>query len=149
MTTTGREKAGLARRYELRDGPGVVGECRDLARQALRDWFGGPVGGAREVIVEDALLLVSEVVTNAYTHGGRPYELRLDGSGGRLWVQVSDSSPVRPRPHGPHLASRSSGHGLYLLERLATAWGWLPRGEGKAVWFEIAFTDTAAPPGRA
>ncbi|MDT9691339.1 ATP-binding protein [Streptomyces sp. P9(2023)] len=148
MTTTGREDTGLARRYELREGPGVVGECRDLTRQALRDWF-GPVGGAREVLVEDVLLLVSEVVTNAYTHGGRPYELRLDGTGGRLWVQVSDTSPVRPRPHGPHSASRSSGHGLYLLERLSTAWGWLPRGEGKAVWFEVVVTDGAATPGRA
>ncbi|MGW6566744.1 ATP-binding protein [Streptomyces sp. NPDC054975] len=147
MATTEREDAGLARRYELREGPGVVGECRDLVRQALRDWF-GPVGDARDVLVEDVLLLVSEVVTNACTHGGRPYELRLDGSGGRLWVQVSDSSPVRPRPRGPHVASRPSGHGLYLLERLSTAWGWLPRGQGKAVWFELEIPDAAPALGR-
>lgn len=142
MATTGREDVGLARRYPLHHGTGLVGECRDLTREALRDWF-GPVDGAREVLVEDILLLVSEVVTNAYTHGGRPYELRLDGVGGRLWVQVSDTSPVRPRPHGPHIASRSSGHGLYLLERLSTSWGWLPRGGGKAVWFEVVVPDAS------
>ncbi|MFE5486277.1 ATP-binding protein [Streptomyces sp. NPDC056527] len=146
MTTT-------ALRYALPDGPGVVGQCRDLTRQALRDWF-GPVGGAQEVLVEDVLLLVSEVVTNAYTHGGTPYELRLDRTDGRLWVQVSDTSPVRPRPHGPHIASRSSGHGLYLLERLSAAWGSLRRGEGKAVWFEVDLTPApsvkdAAPTGSA
>ncbi|MFB7369577.1 ATP-binding protein [Streptomyces sp. NPDC056222] len=133
MTTT-------ALRYALPDGPGVVGECRDLTRRALLDWF-GPVGGAQEVLVEDVLLLVSEVVTNAYTHGGTPYELRLDRTDGRLWVQVSDTSPVRPRPHGPHIASRASGHGLYLLERLSSAWGSLRRGEGKAVWFEVELTS--------
>ncbi|MEU9859974.1 ATP-binding protein [Streptomyces sp. NPDC047971] len=138
MTTT-------AIRYALPDGPGVVGECRDLTRRALRDWI-GPVEGAREVLVEDILLLVSEVVTNAYTHGGTPYELRIDRADGRLWVQVSDTSPVRPRPHGPHLASRSSGHGLYLLERLSSAWGSRRRGEGKAVWFEVDLTPAVGDP---
>ncbi|MEU6881581.1 ATP-binding protein [Streptomyces sp. NPDC046712] len=137
-----------ARRFALGEAPGVVGECRDLTRQALRDWF-GHVGGAAEILVEDVLLLVSEVVTNAYTHGGTPYELRLDRTDDRLWVQVSDTSPVRPHPHGPHVASRSSGHGLYLLERLSTAWGSLPRGEGKAVWFEVEMTRAAPEDGTA
>lgn len=137
MTTT------AALRYALPDRPGVVGECRDLTRKALLDWL-GPAGGARKILVEDVLLLVSELVTNAYTHGGTPYELCLDHTEGRLWVQVSDTSPVRPRPHGPHVAGRPSGHGLYLLERLSSAWGSCRRGEGKAVWFEVAL-NTAPP----
>ncbi|WP_137991061.1 ATP-binding protein [Streptomyces vilmorinianum] len=153
MTTTGDEGPGQkrrptaqGRRFALGAGPGVVGECRDLARQALRDWFGPAVdaGGAVATAVDDVLLLVSEVVTNAYTHGGTPYELRIDHTDTRLWVQVSDTSPVRPRPHGPHRASRSSGHGLYLLERLSAAWGSVPRGEGKAVWFEVVVAPAGA-----
>ncbi|MZE50757.1 ATP-binding protein [Streptomyces sp. SID5770] len=125
-----------ARRYELTEEPGVVGTCRDLTRRALSEWFGA-AGAPGQVAAEDALLLVSEVVTNAFTHGGTPRELRLDRVGDRLWVQVSDTSPVRPRPHGPHRPSRSSGHGLYLLERLSAAWGCVPRDGGKAVWFEV------------
>ncbi|MEU6947720.1 ATP-binding protein [Streptomyces sp. NPDC046316] len=138
--------ADRSRLFTLGDGPGVVGDCRDLTRRALQDWFGtrALVGN---VAVDDILLLVSEVVANAYEHGGAPYELRLDRVGGRLWVQVSDTSPVRPRPHGPHRASRTSGHGLYLLERLSVGWGSVPRGQGKAVWFEAAVTDAAAPAG--
>ncbi|MFI8288036.1 ATP-binding protein [Streptomyces sp. ms191] len=124
------------RRYDLRGGSGVVSECRDLTRLALSDWF-GPAGDPGRLAAGDALLLVSEIVANACAHGGVPYELRLDHTDGRLWVQVSDTSPVRPRPHGPHRAERASGHGLYLLERLSAAWGSVPRGPGKAVWFEV------------
>ncbi|MFB7512624.1 ATP-binding protein [Streptomyces sp. NPDC056144] len=130
------------RRYELTRGVGVVRECRDHTQQALIEWF-GPAGAPGRIPVEDALLLVSEVVSNAFAHGGAPYELCLDLTDGRLWVRVSDASPVRPRPHGPHRPGRSSGHGLYLLERLATAWGCVPQEGGKTVWFEV----TVLPPG--
>ncbi|MCT4354043.1 ATP-binding protein [Streptomyces sp. Je 1-79] len=125
-----------------------MGECRDLTRKALREWF-GPRAVPGNVAVDDILLLVSEVVANAHEHGGTPYELRLDRTDGRLWVQVSDTSPVRPRPHGPHRPSRCSGHGLYLLERLSAGWGSVPRGGGKAVWFEAAVTGAAEPAARA
>ncbi|MFF8378389.1 ATP-binding protein [Streptomyces sp. NPDC015661] len=131
-----RPTTARTRRYELTADDGVVHECRELTRQALTDWFGA-AGDPGQTAAEDALLLVSEVVTNALTHGGVPYELRLDRSDGRLWVEVSDTSAVRPRPHGRHHAGRPSGHGLYLLGRLAAAWGCVPRDRGKAVWFEV------------
>ncbi|MGW6390286.1 ATP-binding protein [Streptomyces sp. NPDC055103] len=133
------------RRYALTEGAGVARECRDRTREALRDWF-GVAGGPGRIAAEDALLLVSELVTNAFTHGGAPYELRLDRTDGRLWVQVSDTSPVRPRPHGPHHAERSSGHGLYLMERLSAAWGSVPRERGKAVWFALEVPSQARQP---
>ncbi|MFJ9823862.1 ATP-binding protein [Streptomyces sp. NPDC101160] len=124
-------------RYDLKDGPGVVAECRDHTRRALDAWF-GPAGAPDRQPVADALLLVSELVGNARRHGGAPYELRLDRTARALWVQVSDTSPRRPRSRGPHRADRPSGHGLYLLERLARQWGSVPRGrEGKTVWFEL------------
>ncbi|MEU8529266.1 MULTISPECIES: ATP-binding protein [Streptomyces] len=133
-----------SRRIPLTDGAPTVGECRDRTAAVLHEWFGRD-GGTERAAVDDVLLLVSELVTNAYTHGGAPYELLLDRVGDRLWVQVSDTSPVRPRPHGPHKAGRPSGHGLYLLERLADAWGWVPRGAGKAVWFEITVLGGVGP----
>ncbi|QGZ47518.1 ATP-binding protein [Streptomyces sp. QHH-9511] len=155
--TAGQQHRGTAhaRRYRLGGGPGMVGRCRDLTRQALRDWF-GPAGEVDNPAVQDVLLLVSEVATNAYRHGGAPYELGLDRTGGRLWVEVGDSSPVRPHPHGPHRANRASGHGLYLLERLSVGWGSVPSGTGKTVWFQVDVvpagadaSDTAVRPRRA
>ncbi|MEV4949034.1 ATP-binding protein [Streptomyces sp. NPDC053755] len=150
MSTWQQGDTSRARRFPLTGEPGVVAHCRDVTRQALREWFGA-AGASGLAAVEDALLLVSEVVTNACTHGGRPYELSLDHTYGRLLVQVSDTSPVRPHPHGPHRATRSSGHGLYLLDRLSAAWGCLPRSGGKAVWFEVDVRRGPAPegPGRA
>ncbi|MET7617842.1 ATP-binding protein [Streptomyces sp. NPDC005408] len=127
-------------RFPLDGGPGVVGRCRDLTRQVLDEWYGlsGREGSALKA---DVLLLVSEVVTNSCLHGGKPVELRLGRTPGRLWVQVTDTSPVRPRAHGPHRAARSSGHGLHLLQRLSDGWGWTPRGTGKAVWFVVSVPE--------
>ncbi|MFJ9581226.1 ATP-binding protein [Streptomyces sp. NPDC101191] len=143
--TTGEQTPVTDRslRYELAEGPGVVARCRALTRQALRAWF-GPAGAPEREPAADALLLVSEVVTNARTHGGGPYELRLDGTDRALWVQVSDASAERPRPRGPHRAARCSGHGLYLLQRLAARWGSIPRGDtGKTVWFQVVVLPEA------
>ncbi|MFF5971247.1 ATP-binding protein [Streptomyces sp. NPDC012769] len=124
-------------RYELTEGPGLAAECRDLTQRALAAWFGRAGARGREP-VEDVLLLVSEVVTNARTHGSAPYELCLEGRDRALWVQVSDSSPGRPVPRAPHHAGRPSGHGLFLLQRLSARWGSVSRGRGgQTVWFEV------------
>ncbi|BAU86972.1 regulatory protein [Streptomyces laurentii] len=131
-------------RHALTDGPGVVAECRDLTRWALRAWF-GPDGDPARTPAADALLLVSEVVTNARTHGGAPYEIRLDRVGRTLRVRVGDTSPVPPRARGPHRPDHPSGHGLFLLQRLATRWGSVPRGPaGKTVWFEVEVPPASA-----
>ncbi|WP_265868613.1 ATP-binding protein [Streptomyces sp. SKN60] len=141
---------GRSLRYDLTGmppGPGVVAACREATRRALSAWF-GPADAPDTRAVADALLLVSEVVTNAHTYGGVPSELRLDGTDRALWVQVSDTNPDRPRPHGPHRAYRSSGHGLYLLQRLAARWGTVPRGQdGKTVWFQVDLFPEASGPG--
>ncbi|MET8509022.1 ATP-binding protein [Streptomyces sp. NPDC004787] len=138
--------SGRSLRYDLTGappGPGVVADCREVTRRALRSWFGR--AGAPDQRAADALLLVSEVVTNALRHGGTPSELCLDGTDRALWVQVSDTSPELPRPHGPHRARRASGHGLYLLERLAARWGAVPRGRtGKTVWFQVELLPEAS-----
>jgi len=137
-------------RYDLTEGSptaGVVARCRGLTQRALRAWF-GPAGAPECRAVTDALLLVSEVVTNAATHGGAVSELRLDGTDRALWVQVRDTSPRRPRPHGPHRAGHPSGHGLYLLDRLATRWGSVPQASGgKTVWFEVEVLPDAGAAG--
>ncbi|WP_327321642.1 ATP-binding protein [Streptomyces sp. NBC_01210] len=136
---------GQTRRLALFGTKGVVSRCRDFTREALEDWGWIPAGAAAEVepevgeaeLVEDVLLLVSEVVTNACLHAGGPTELVLIHDGERLRIEVADASPESPRRRPPQDASQPGGHGLIVLERLARSWGWAPRGDGKVVWLEV------------
>ncbi|MGW4818577.1 SpoIIE family protein phosphatase [Streptomyces sp. NPDC004227] len=54
----------------------------------------------------------------------------------RLRVEVTDAGDDLPHKRRPgELAS--SGRGLVLIELLADAWGVVPRGQGKSIWFEL------------
>ncbi|MFE0642659.1 ATP-binding protein [Streptomyces sp. NPDC058877] len=135
------------RRLVLQGTRGAVSRCRDFTAEALADWGWIPAEDeeARER-VEDVLLLVSEVVTNACLHAGGPEEFVLRHGDGSLRVEVSDASPEHPRAKVPRSAALPGGHGLMVLNRLAGAWGSRDKGPGavgKVVWLEVA-----RPPGR-
>jgi anti-sigma regulatory factor (Ser/Thr protein kinase) len=94
-------------------------------------------------LLERATLLVSELVTNSVRHGGlRPgqeIELTVRASPEHLRVEVAEPGAgfevepgPRPRREGP-----AGGWGLYLVDRLATAWGVESNGLTK-VWFEMS-----------
>ncbi|MGZ4153800.1 MAG: ATP-binding protein [Actinomycetota bacterium] len=108
-----------------------------LARAGVRS----AVAGIPDRLVADLELLVTEVVTNAVRHGGRR---PTDEIVVRLWandcvhVEVVDSGSPFERPAGPdRLAPSASGWGLFLLDRLTSAWGVEAEGNGKKVWFEL------------
>lgn len=132
------------RRLALSDEPGVIGRCRDFTREALADWRWVPPDGAgpavdeaaRRALVQDVLLLVSEVVTNACMYTDGPLELVLDLDDERLRIEVLDPSPVPPRPRYPS-PDLPGGHGLHVVEKLSRAWGADLRSSGKTVWLEV------------
>lgn len=88
-------------------------------------------------VVDDVLLLVSELVTNAVVHAGSPAVVRLDADVERIKVAVADRDGeraptiVQPEPFS------ASGRGVLLVDRLAARWGVEPQHEGKVVWFEL------------
>jgi anti-sigma regulatory factor (Ser/Thr protein kinase) len=92
-------------------------------------------------VLEDARLLVSELVTNALRHSGArngdviELEVQLSGPG-VLRVEVRDPGPGFPPPERIQQDERASGWGLYLLQSLADRWGHA-RDEKNRVWFEI------------
>ncbi|WP_371749360.1 ATP-binding protein [Streptomyces sp. NBC_01283] len=68
--------------------------------------------------VDDATLIVSELVANATQHGRSPCRLRLQVSGDEVTVEVHDASPVGPRTLKPS-TERESGRGLAMVRHLA------------------------------
>ncbi|MEV8585572.1 ATP-binding protein [Streptomyces sp. NPDC051180] len=130
------------RRLVVNGTRGVVARCRDFTAAALADWgWIPPATEEEEERVEDVLLLVSEVVTNACLHAGGPEELVLRHAEGRLRVEVADASADHPRTQAPRPPGLPGGHGLMVLDRLAGAWGTVDKGPGavgKVVWLEIS-----------
>ena len=72
-----------------------------ISPAAARDW--ARRSGCQEhslALLDDALLLISELVTNAVLHGGPPILLAIDCDGEGLRVRVRDGSPVPPTYKG-------------------------------------------------
>ncbi|MFF8908469.1 ATP-binding protein [Streptomyces olivaceoviridis] len=116
--------------------PGAVSAVRRCAAAALADW------NVSEEIVEDALLVVSELVTNAIIHARPPAELRLsweagDG-GGTLRVEVTDTGPAHAA--GQRLGwldPDEHGRGEAIVHALATRHGLRVRRGGVTRWAEL------------
>ncbi|MFC8537056.1 ATP-binding protein [Streptomyces sp. NPDC057249] len=69
--------------------------------------------------IQDLLLLVSELVTNALRHAGAVTALAFGADEDTLYVQVVDPSPERPRPRTPDLRGGTGGFGWPLILKLA------------------------------
>jgi two-component sensor histidine kinase len=104
-----------------------------LARDLLRD----TLAGFPAETVDTALLLVSELVTNAVVHAESPLILQIEVARPHVRVSVEDCSAERPRPRAAG-AEDANGRGLWLVDALATAWGCHgTEAGGKRVWFEV------------
>lgn len=104
--------------------------ARRFVTEALSRW------GCTEA-VDDAVLLVSELVTNAVLHARAPVDLVVRRSRGAIRIEVFDEGQGTPEPQfGPPDAT--GGRGLGLVHAVATRWGVDDRPPGKSVWFEIA-----------
>jgi anti-sigma regulatory factor (Ser/Thr protein kinase) len=99
-------------------------------------------------IVDDVLLVVSELVTNAVRHAPRP-EIGFTATRGEglLLIEVQDGSANPPilRRRG-QAGTAESGRGLGLVHSLARDWGWMPHGDGtKSTWALIDVPTTDSP----
>lgn len=108
--------------------------ARDFARRS------GCAEHGNDLLLEDALLLITELVTNSVRYGGPPIVLAIECDGEGLHVRVRDGSQDLPRPTQADLEDEG-GRGLTLVELLTTTWGVEPvadeYGTGKEVWFAL------------
>ncbi len=128
--TTVPTALGDRRTVELRGHPTDPRRARAAATEAAGEW------GCPEI--QDSLaLVVSELVTNAVTHGRGPWRLRLVRRTGYLRVEVLDHGEHPPTIRDADEDSEH-GRGLFLIDALTTAWGVEPETEGgKTVWAEL------------
>jgi GAF domain-containing protein/anti-sigma regulatory factor (Ser/Thr protein kinase) len=113
----------------LSDGPDAASITRRAVSEALERW------GLSE-LTDDALLAVSELVTNAILHADPPFVVRLARGEGMVRLEVEDGSRLAPlRP----LASTDTmtGRGISLVDAVTHRWGVEQRPAGKVVWCEL------------
>jgi hypothetical protein len=87
--------------------------------------------------LDAAVLLTSEIVSNALQHAGRASEITVNIEGPLLRIETRDPSDESPSPRsaGPE---DDTGRGLAMVGLLSSAWGSSREGDdGKTVWFEL------------
>ena len=82
-----------------RPEPAAVAAARKFVRETLQSWLHPGPGPAEDAgLVDDAVLLTSELVTNAVVHAGTDVQVTCKLAGSAVEVVVRDSHPAR---HGP------------------------------------------------
>lgn len=111
-----------------------VAAARAFVRDTLQGW------GYAEV-VDDAVVLTSELVTNAVIHAGTAADVLCLRRDDGVRIEVADRYPEREIPvqQGRSMGSpdRENGRGLLLCAALATRWGVEYSPTRKHVWFHL------------
>ncbi|MGW1022577.1 ATP-binding protein [Streptomyces sp. NPDC002577] len=125
--------AGRRFGFELAVHPRSAGQARQLTRARLTGWSVG------EDTCETAVLVISELVTNALVHtASRMIVCALHDDGRRLRISVRDEGCTPGEPHpSPQRPEEEHGRGLLLVEALSSAWGTQEAGSGLLVWADL------------
>jgi anti-sigma regulatory factor (Ser/Thr protein kinase) len=115
--------------------PGQVAEVRRLVRRLVGD---------ASPMADTAVLLVSELATNAVLHSasGQPggsATVLITEIGGGVRVEVADAGSDHCAPVVRGDIYASEGHGLFLVQSLADQWGYVRDEAGTTVWFWLGY----------
>lgn len=110
-----------------------LARLRALLHHALTGTDLPPRSGIGEV-PEKAVLVASELATNALRHGAPPTVVRLLSDGDRFAIDVIDRAPGSAPEVAGDRAPGDGGFGLILAQRVSLDVGWYPEGDLKHVW---------------
>jgi PAS domain S-box-containing protein len=127
---------------DLPSDPSALRAGRRFATATLLEW------SVPEAVIEDAALVVSELITNAIVHGRPPIRLRLLRTPAELALEVDDDASAMPRrlrvgPEAEH------GRGLSIVADLSSRWAARANGHGKTVWSTLRVPRPEGPPSAA
>ncbi|MER5638633.1 SpoIIE family protein phosphatase [Kitasatospora sp. NPDC002227] len=120
-----------------------VGRSAAAARGFVRDTL---LGWGLPEVVDDAVVLVSELVTNAVVHAGTAAEVSCEREPESLRIGVTDRHPERGLPSFAHVPTSSDryadpdgegGRGLLMCAALSSTWGVEYSAGRKTVWFRL------------
>lgn len=131
--------AGVLRKALLSVGPQAAKAARDFTASTLAEW-------QLDELVQEAVLIASELVTNAIRHGrcclgtDDGVELAWQRQAARVICMVTDRSPLPP-VLGAADQDAESGRGLQVVQALAATWGWMMlSATSKAVWAALTIS---------
>ncbi|MEU4559152.1 SpoIIE family protein phosphatase [Actinoplanes sp. NPDC023936] len=135
---TGASLDALVRRTRLPNDRRTPAAARALVRSVLEET--GLVS-----LLNEALLLTTELSTNAVVHANTELEIEVTADPGGLTVTVTDFAPgpveqlaVGPKNESPDIGEVAErGRGLLLVDHFASRWGTVHEGDGKGVWFRL------------
>jgi sigma-B regulation protein RsbU (phosphoserine phosphatase) len=141
------EAGELARRVRLPNDRRTPAAARAVVRSVLEE-------AGLDVLLNEALLLTTELSTNAVVHAGTELDIAVTADSSGLTVTVTDFAPgpVEQLAVGPRndkidigeVAER--GRGLLLVDHFASRWGTVHEGSGKGVWFRLERTASPGLP---
>ncbi|GID95593.1 SpoIIE family protein phosphatase [Amorphoplanes digitatis] len=141
----GHASSALVRRVRLPNDRRTPAAARALVRTVLEE-------AGLDALVNEALLLTTELSTNAVVHAGTELDIEVEADTGGLTVTVTDFAPgpveqlaVGPRNDKTEIGEVAErGRGLLLVDHFASRWGTVHEGSGKGVWFRLV---RKGPPG--
>jgi hypothetical protein len=102
---------------------------RHAAQGCLMTW-------QAQELVDDTLLVITELVQNVFQHTDDGGELALSRPGDVVLVEVFDRSPDLPQLLGPD-PRRIGGRGMLLVDAVSRGWGSRTTPTGKVVWAHL------------
>lgn len=104
--------------------------CRTFVMKTLSSWH-------LSQLTDDAMIVVSELATNAVLHARTEFSVSMTWANGTLRVSLGDSSKDLPVVGSP-LPTTVTGRGLLLVSIIARRWGIEIDSSGKSVWAELS-----------
>jgi anti-sigma regulatory factor (Ser/Thr protein kinase) len=104
------------------------------AMTAVRQWVRKRLTGlVPNDQLQDIVLVVVELVTNAELHTRSPKALAMSHGHATVRVEVADGDPTPPVLQPPS-TTRSGGRGICLVDAISTDWGVERYRNGKSIW---------------
>ncbi|HET6531355.1 MAG TPA: SpoIIE family protein phosphatase [Actinoplanes sp.] len=136
----------LVRRVRLPNDRRTPAAARALVRSVLEE-------AELDVLLNEALLLTTELSTNAVVHANTELDIEVTADPTGLTVTVTDFAPgpveqlaVGPRNESVDIGEVAErGRGLLLVDHFASRWGTVHEGTGKGVWFRLDRKGASSP----